>query len=1336
MKAKNILVLLMLAGCSQDKDGDGVLDEYDCQPDDASLYTSSTEVCDGRDNDCDGEIDEGVSTTYYRDLDGDGYGYEYEADSANAPVTECAPPDGYVEDNTDCDDNDADINPTAVEICDSIDNDCDNLIDDSDSVVDASTQNTYYQDADSDTYGNASSTMLACDLPSGYVLDSTDCNDDNYELNPGATETVDAENVDENCDGFIQCYYDGDGDGFGTTAAFEVEVIEGEDFAGCLTPGEADTTQQFINVTGDCDDTDEYTFPGAAENEQGELGTGCLKDRDMDGFGDVTPASSLVTAGTDCNDSDGTINPDFVETVADGIDSNCDENELCYTDSDLDQYGSQLEVLSTDYTCSESGLSTTSNDCDDADNLVYPGRSVNELDVTGDGVVDCTKDHDGDGYGDNDVAGSITPGTDCEDADANIHPGATEVCDTIDNDCDDLVDDADDNIDQSTQIEYFADADGDFYIPSTTSIFSCDDDVVGYIIIADALGEVGEDCNDSDSTVNPGASEVAANGQDDDCDGYEACYLDADYDGYGSTTLTYIDVSSTSTLCQDQGTSTTSTDCADLDADTFPGAAANDSTTDCMLDADYDGYGDSNPSDTNITAGSDCNDGDSAIRPNALEIAADDIDQNCDQFEDCYLDADEDGYGAEDGTIISSSNLFCTGENQSTNITDCNDLDNSIHPEAQEQCNEIDDDCDTFVDEEEDNPTGGITFYIDSDEDGYGSSKDTDDDGVADYAFSFCPTTTGTNTGDGDVVEIVDDTTTIFVVVPDGYSINGNDCNDLDPQVNPGFESELCDGVDNDCDGVIDGEICSATPISSNALMITGTQESQQAGYDIAIGDVNGDAIDDLILTSPYFTSGVASCSDSTFVSQSDCESNGQCSDSTSTTQEDCNTANETWTFHVWSADVHGAVYIFHGPISGDADISQADVSITGTAADLSGSQLGLGTKVVAADINGDDQDDLIIASPSNNIGKLYVIYNTPGSEFSSGSIADLADATIEGATLVDEQNNIESVATVGCDLHSPGDINNDGFEDVMIGICLGNADYSAGFSLLVYGGSTSTGTDLSGSYTFTDTGSGLDATVSNNQAVTSGLFVGETTADAFGSVVAGAGDVNADGLMDMLMGAPQTGTSRGTVYFIQGDETPFTDVNTINSNLIPNASHTGANQEDELSTSIGAAGDVNGDGYEDFYVGAHKSDTERGYVSFFAGTSVSLTNPMTEIATISGESSFDHFGISVVNIGDYNSDGFSDVLVSAEQEANHGAAYLFYGPLDGTIDLSTTDEAGGVILGTTMDTGLNSNFGSTMLIGDINNDNETDIIVSSGAHDVTNTADIGAVFLFTDITF
>ena len=154
-----------------------VANSTDCDDSNIAINPAAVEVCDGIDNDCDGSVDEGVLTTYYRDADNDGYGDSGDSQQA------CSAPAGYVANSTDCDDSNIAINPAAVEVCDGIDNDCDGS-------VDEGVLTTWYADADSDGLGDATDSQQACSSPAGYVADSSDLCDDlaasNYADNPTA----------------------------------------------------------------------------------------------------------------------------------------------------------------------------------------------------------------------------------------------------------------------------------------------------------------------------------------------------------------------------------------------------------------------------------------------------------------------------------------------------------------------------------------------------------------------------------------------------------------------------------------------------------------------------------------------------------------------------------------------------------------------------------------------------------------------------------------------------------------------------------------------------------------------------------------------------------------------------------------------------------------------------------------------------------------------------------------------------------------------------------------------------------------------------------------------
>ncbi len=295
-----------------DADGDGFPACQDCNDDLAAINPAGVESCDSVDNDCDGAVDEAGaanSSTWFVDADSDGFGSVAETSVA------CEAPTGFVGNADDCNDASAAAAPGGSEVCDDLDNDCDGQIDE----PDAGDAATWYADGDGDTYGNSDVSLVACDAPTGFVSDNTDCNDLDDAVLPGATETCDA--IDNNCTGGIDegfnttWYVDYDADGYGKN---NITVDA------CTKPN------GFSATSDDCDDLDNDIHPGATE-----LCNGLDDDCSVDPGSTETDGDSdgWLACGDDCDDTDGAINPDADEIWYDGDDQDCDGG------SDYDQDG-------------------------------------------------------------------------------------------------------------------------------------------------------------------------------------------------------------------------------------------------------------------------------------------------------------------------------------------------------------------------------------------------------------------------------------------------------------------------------------------------------------------------------------------------------------------------------------------------------------------------------------------------------------------------------------------------------------------------------------------------------------------------------------------------------------------------------------------------------------------------------------------------------------------------------------------------------------------------------------------------------------------------------------
>ena len=380
-----------------------------------------------------------------------------------------------------------------------------------------------------------------------------------------------------------------------------------------------------------------------------------------------------------------------------------------------------------------------------------------------------------------------------------------------------------------------------------------------------------------------------------------------------------------------------------------------------------------------------------------------------------------------------------------------------------------------------------------------------------------------------------------------------------------------------------------------------------------------------------------------------------------------------------------------------------------------------------AGDINGDGFDDFIIGAdggdPNGNsrAGESYVVFGS-GAGFSASF--DLSSLDGSNGFVI---NGIDASDASGGSVSGAGDINGDGFDDLIIGASSAdpNGNNNGGESYVVFG----TGAGFSASFDL----SSLDG---SNGFVINGI----DASDFSGGSVSGAGDINGDGFDDLIIGAggadPNGNSHAGESYVVFGSGAGFSasfDLSSLNGSngFVIN----GIDEFDNSGVSVSGAGDVNGDGFDDLIIGAFDADPNgnsgagESYVVFGTGAGFSADFDLSSLNgsngfVINGVDGFDFSGASVSGAGDINGDGFDDLIIGAPSDGAPGSpgattisgeSYVVFGSASGfsaSLDLSSLDGSNGFVING-VSVGDESGI-SVSSAGDMNGDGFDDIIIGA----------------------
>ncbi len=1242
--------------------------------------------------------------------------------------------------------------------------------------LEACDQGGLYIDGDGDGWGGEAAS--GCKRDDAWVDHGGDCDDADTTVHPGGLDEP-YDGTDADCGGGDD--YDADGDGHASAAHGGDDCFDSADDAVPVLAddcGERTSTPEPVDV-----------HPGAADEAYDGIDSDCSGGSDFDADGDG------YSRCTECNDADAAVYPnDGAEVWYNGVDENCDGNDGdqdadgyvaadypyevpedlfpgdCWDDPNsipaaytalnglpqvaaVDAHPKAADAFydGVDAACDAgndfdadadthasdawpNAAGGLGDDCDDEDGSAYPGAPESWYDgVDSDCSGGSDDDQDEDGYDALDEGG-----TDCDDIDAYVSPAAVEDCTTaVDENCDGEID----SIDAIGCTAYYLDDDADGY---GSAAAQCRCEAAGAYSAA-----TSDDCDDAHSDANPGvASEVCTTDYDDDCDGstnavdVSGCttwYYDADADGYGTEAA--------SCTCVASGTYTASLtgDCDDADASILL-------TRTFYEDADADGYGNASVSATAcvsltgyVTNAADCEDTRSDAHPGATETCASWYDDDCDGdtndlgADACtafYLDADADGYGTTDSACTCSA----AGSYTASNTSDCDDAYADAHPGGTETCaTTYDDDCNGTSNEIA--APACSTWFVDTDGDDYGSGPgqcqcsagfgyegvspgDCDDADAARF-----PTATEACDGvDNDCNDIVDDgattefyedgdgdgygdpsSSTIACSAPSGYVVSGTDCDDGSATISPAAAEDCSTGFDDNCDATTnsagavgctayyedaDGDGYGTTSTSCLCTAVSPYTASSTSDCDDAASTVNpgqseicGDGLDNNCDESPNSctisgTSVVTTWARATFIGEVASDNAGAAvADAGDFDGDGLHDALIGAYYNDSGASNAGAAYIAAGMPTGATDLSAVTLKITGAAANDYFGRAVSG----AGDVDGDGDDDVIVGAYLNDggatdAGAAYVIGGGSTGTLSASS----ATAIFEG----DGANDYAARSVTG-----GGDFDDDGYAEV----ALGASQEDSG------------GVDAGTAYVFYGPASGSFSVSSADARLT-----GEDIYDYAGYAVAVAGDVNGDGMDDLLVGAygaDDGGASAGAAYLLLGPISGTTDLS------LADARYLGEDAGDQAGSAV-AGGDMDGDGLADVMIGAPEVNDNGAYAGAVYVV-LGLVSGDLDLAAadgkLRGNSGSDHAGLSV-SIGDLDADGIGDPITGAWGDdtaaSTAGAAYVLYGPPAGTAELSSVDV---IFTGAT-----SSDFAGYSVAGvaDYNGDAYDDVLVGAYGQD------------------